>query len=189
MQATGGGPIPPKEPSAATQNGGPAAAPDQETLLESMVEAAGRLEIDEESGTMDFHGHSSGIAYLSHLRHQLERRIGEETFSRIRSNAFPGTNNSPRCITEFPLEYNQLPEREVAKVLVNSCLEDACALMRFVHRPTFNEMVDRIYDIDQREYGSKELSFLPLLYLTLAVGCLFASDVGKLGFERATSEG
>lgn len=168
---------------------------EKDSLLESMVEAAGRLDIDE-SGHMDFHGHSSGLAFLAHLNNQFGDLLGEDgaSMKKIRSTAFPAVFDSPQSsVSSSPDATIQstalLPTKEVAKVLVDACLDDACMLMRFVHRPSFNHMLDKIYEMDAGMYGEAESSFLPLLYLSLAVGCLFVSDMSQWGVENPVVEG
>ena len=54
---------------------------------------------------------------------------------------------------------------------------DACALLRFMHQPTFYEMLDRIYTVPVENFGDDENRFLPLLYVILALGCMFHSDL------------
>ena len=160
---------------------------DSDSMLESMVEATGRLEIDE-AGAMDFHGHSSSIAFLSHLRSNFQRILGEDITKNIKSIAFPKSMYSPGHL-DAPPETSLLPSKEVATILVDSCLDDACALMRFVHRPSFDKSLDRIYDIPGSEWGQQDREFLPLLYEVLAVGYLFADDVENSSMVHAISEG
>ncbi|RPB21954.1 hypothetical protein L211DRAFT_851166 [Terfezia boudieri ATCC MYA-4762] len=158
---------------------------DADSMLESMVEAAGRLEIDE-TGAMDFHGHSSSIAFLSHLKSNFQRVLGEDITSSIKST-FPKATSSG--VIRKSTATSPLPTREVATILVDNCLEDACALMRFVHRPSFDKLFDRIYDVSESEWGQQERDFLPLLYEVMAVGCLFADDVGDMGVGHSIAEG
>ncbi|RPB15373.1 hypothetical protein P167DRAFT_551998 [Morchella conica CCBAS932] len=168
---------------------------EKDSLLESMVEAAGRLDIDE-SGHMDFHGHSSGMAFLAHLNNQFGDLLGEDVkaLKKMRSTAFPAFFDSPQSSISSSPEASaaitaMLPKKEVALVLVDTCLDDACILMRFVHRPTFNELMDQIYQTEPGNYTENQLSFLPLLYLTLAVGCIFVNDMSIYGVESPVAEG
>ncbi|KAF8470534.1 fungal-specific transcription factor domain-containing protein [Kalaharituber pfeilii] len=157
---------------------------DSDSMLESMVEAAGRLEIDE-TGAMDFHGHSSSIAFLAHIRSNFQRVLGEDVATSIKAAVPKGFQSV--CAPQ-PAEKHILPSREVASVLVESCLDDACALMKFVHRPTFDMMFNRMYVIPQAEWGTQEKAFLPLLYQALAVGCLF-TEAEEMGVAHAITEG
>ncbi|KAL7268949.1 Gypsy retrotransposon integrase-like protein 1 [Rhizina undulata] len=172
---------------------------EKEALLESMVEAAGNLDIDE-TGHMDFIGHSSGVAFLNHLNKQFSSLLGDDSSSNawkmIRSSAFPKVFDSPASSANSPLIVNGnlpdtslLPSREMVAALVSACLDDACVLMCFVHRPTFDAMVQRIYDVSPEMYEEQENAFLPLLYLALAVGCLFVNDAEKWGIDNPVTEG
>lgn len=92
--------------------------------------------------------------------------------------------DSPRSATESPLDSNlpntmDLPSRECAKALCQYSLDRACSLLRFVHQPTFYEMFNRIYDTPVETFGDEENRFLPLLYVVLALGCMFHDEQGK----------
>ena len=55
-------------------------------------------------------------------------------------------------------------------------MDDACALIPCVHQPSFYQSLDRIYDLSTDEYSTQDQRFLPLLYVVIALGCLFAKD-------------
>lgn len=154
-----------------------------DSRLDSMVEATGRLEIDE-GHKVEFHGHSSGMTYLSHLNSQFGRLLGEV---RINTPIWPVprpakllAQDSPHSSSQSPPEnvsdVTLLPSKETATLLVETCLDKACVLMRFIHRPSFMVMMHRLYSKRPDEYGDEEDTFLPLFYLALAVGCLFVDD-------------
>ncbi|KAI5804462.1 fungal-specific transcription factor domain-containing protein [Geopyxis carbonaria] len=164
---------------------------EKDSLLESMVQAAGRLDIDE-TGHMDFHGHSSGLTYLSHLNGRFGDILGEV---KLGPTAFPTPKpqDSPPSATQSPQgeslpDTSLLPSKEVVNILVETCLDYACVLMRFIHRPTFMAMLKRIYETSPENYDEEENTFLPLLYLALGVGCLFVSDTEKLGIGNCHDE-
>lgn len=48
--------------------------------------------------------------------------------------------------------------------------------MRFVHQPNFDKSLDRIYDVSPESYTPQDEAFLPLLYLTLALGQLYSRE-------------
>ncbi|RPA99695.1 hypothetical protein L873DRAFT_1581487, partial [Choiromyces venosus 120613-1] len=175
----------------------PSLSTEKDSLLESMVEAAGRLDIDE-SGHMDFHGHSSGIAFLAHINTQLSDLLGGDASGRalvkVRAAAFPKVFDTPGSAADSPFDgqtpnTSMLPTREVAKVLLDVCMDDACVLMRFVHRPTFDDMVNRIYEKDPNDFGDDENNHLPLLYLAFGVGCIFSCDLSEIGILDPVVEG
>jgi len=175
---------------------------EKDSLLESMVENTGSLDLDDQ-GHWDFHGHSSGIVFLRRMREQFGDLMGS---TESRASAFLKNRRaqsqvfeSPRSTTgESPMDSNlpnthDLPPRECAKQLCSNCLNDACALMRFVHQPTFYASFDRIYNTPPDNFGNEDNSFLPLLYVVLALGCLFgkdeASNLEQKGYESAIDQG
>lgn len=161
---------------------------DAESMLESMVEAAGRLDIDYETGKMDFRGHSSSLVFISQLRNNFQKALEEDITASTKSVAFPKSLLTGN--TRTPAEKSLLPSRDIALKLVDSCLDDACALMKFIHRPTFDTLLNRIYEIPESQWGQQERDFLPTLYEVMAVGCLFADNaVGEAGVVDTISEG
>lgn len=167
----------------------------EESLLETMVENSGSLDLDDQ-GHWDYHGHSSGIIFLQRLRKQLGASDMATVLPRLR----PVSQflDSPKSTSESPQDSSlppthDLPPRVIAQKLCRNALDDACALMRFVHEPSFYAMVDRIYDIPPEQFTNEEHTFLPLLYLVIAVGCLFSDDGASTldvsGYESATGQG
>ncbi len=175
---------------------------EKDALLESMVEHTGSLDLDDQ-GNWDFYGHSSGIVFLRSMREQLGDLMGS---TESRARAFlrhrwpqPQVFGSPRSTTgESPMDSNlpnthDLPSRECAKQLCSVSLNDACALMRFVHQPTFYASFDKIYNTPPESFGNAENSFLPLFYVVLALGCLFGKDeasrLEQMGYQSAIDQG
>jgi hypothetical protein len=162
--------------------------------LRSMIESTGQLDLDE-SGRWDFHGGSSGTVFVKRMREQfgglLGGGYGTPFLPRLPRTAPLGPiYDSPRSATESPYETGlpntlDLPSRETARALCTMSLECACALLRFVHQPSFYEMFDRIYDLPPEQYGDEENRFLPLLYVLLALGCMFHSRPTELEEEPA----
>ncbi|KAG2412116.1 hypothetical protein HFD88_009672 [Aspergillus terreus] len=180
------GPAPPTD-TAADNSGG------DESLLETMVDNSGFLDLDDQ-GHWDYHGHTSGIIFIRRLRKQL----GASDVSGPTMRSRPQLLESPKSTSDSPQEgqlvpTHDLPARDVARRLCHNCLEDGCSLMRFVHEPSFWAMFDRIYDVAPEQYTNEEHSFLPLLYIVMAVGCLFSDDgAGTLdvsGYEGAIGQG
>ena len=86
--------------------------------------------------------------------------------------------NSPGSAQDSPLDSGlpntiDLPARDAALHLCANALDLACSLLCFVHQPSFYRMVHRIYDTPVESFGNEENQFLPLLYVVLALGCLF----------------
>lgn len=101
------------------------------------------------------------------------------------------TSDSPQDISLPPT--HDLPPRDVTRKLCRNALDDACALMRLVHEPSFYAMVDRIFDVPPDQFTNEENTFLPLLYIVIAVGCLFSDDGASTldvsGYESAIGQG
>lgn len=186
--------MPPRSPSA-TQ---PAPAMPQESpddsMLETMVDSTGFLDLDDQ-GHWDYHGHTSGIIFLRRLRKQLGASDIQAPSMRSRPVPFI---ESPRSVGDSPQDSSlppthDLPSRPVARRLCHNAFEDGCSLMRFVHEPSFYAVLDRIYDTPPEQYSNEEHSFLPLLYIVMSVGCLFSDDgAGTLdvsGYETAIGQG
>lgn len=178
----------PSQPAQAQEN------PD-DSMLETMVDSAGLLDLDDQ-GHWDYHGHTSGIIFLQRLRKQLG--ASDIQPPPMGSRPMPPMLDSPRSVGDSPQESSippthDLPPRNVARRLCHNAFEDGCSLMRFVHEPSFYAMLDRIYDTPAEQYSNEEHSFLPLLYIVMSVGCLFSDDgAGTLdvsGYETAIGQG
>ncbi len=181
----------------------PNADAEKDSLLESMVESTGLLDIDDQ-GYWDFHGHSSGLVFLRRMRETFGDLMGKTEgagmpFMKSRSPmSLSQPIESPKSLADSPMDSNlpntqDLPSRACARKLCEYALDDACALMRFVHQPTFYAMFDRVYDVAPEHFGNDENRFLPLLYSALALGCLFAKAETSIlqieGYESAIDQG
>lgn len=169
---------------------------EKDSMLESMVANTGLLDLDDE-GNWDFHGHSSGRVFLRRMRDQFGDLMGKPDgmpFMKYKSVSA----DSPRTSADTPIDPNlprthDLPPKHCAKLLAENALDDAGAILRVVHQPTFYAMFDRVYDIPYEDFGEEEHRFLPLLYGVIALGSLFAkADQSQLqtnGYENAIDQG
>ena len=172
---------------------------EKDSMLESMVQNTGSLDLDDK-GHYDFYGHSSGLVFLKRLRQQFGDTTGEaeghgDVFARAR--VLPTVIDSPRS-SDSPLSHSlsepvDLPNKACAQSLCDVATRDALSLMRFIHRPTFNTMLNRIFDIPPEQWGNEENRYLPLVYAVMAIGSLFAkTENSKLqleGYETAIESG
>ena len=169
---------------------------EKESLLESMVENTGALDLDDQ-GHWDFHGHSSGLVFLRRMREQFGDLMGEaEGYGSpfLKTSPMSQVFDSPRSPIDSPADAGlDLPSRECARGLCNNTLDEASAVMRFVHQPSFYASFDRVYDTSPDRYGNEENKFIPLLYAVMAVGCLFSkNENSKLhlgGYATAADHG
>ena len=149
--------------------------PNANGLIETMVEAAGRLEIDEK-GHCEYHGDFAGLAFL----HQIDERCSQlleadlekkEAFSHSPLRQAFGSKrfslHGPRA--DFTSIFH-LPSRATTQYLAKVALKDASCLMEFIYLPSFNKLLDWVYSVKSEDYSGVEKAFLPLLYITLAFG-------------------
>ncbi len=176
---------------------------EKDSMLESMVANTGLLDLDDE-GNWDFHGHSSGRVFLRKMREQFGDLMGQEN-PESKSSPFMNysrngsqTASSPRSAVESPMNpkpafTHDLPHKNCALLLSGNALDDAGAILRLVHQPSYYAMLDRVYDIPQEEFGDEENRFVPLLYSVLALGTLFAraeqSELQTNGYGNAIDQG
>jgi hypothetical protein len=185
---------PPKTSSGAQPEG--VAEGGEESLLETMVENSGSLDLDDQ-GHWDYRGHSSGVIFLRRLQERfgnlvpgLQSSTGSRSISQLLESP-KSQSESPHDFTGPPT--HDLPPRAVANVLCRNMFDHACVLMRCVHEPSFFSMFDRIYDTPPDQFTNEEHTFLPLLYVSLAVGCLFSDgmegNLGLNGYRSAIDQG
>ena len=155
---------------------------DRLSTLETTLDSGGRLNVDN-NGHQVFCGSSSGLAFLAQFWRKLGGSLGPEAYSIPSSGLQPRMPHVFDCyqstFNQQPIASPRLPPKSVAKYLVQCALEKVCILCCIVHRPTFDSMLDRIYDVEVANQGTEESSFLPILYGVLALG-YYASNAGTL---------
>jgi hypothetical protein len=166
--------------------------------LESMVKSTGQLDLDEQ-GNIEYHGHSSGLTFVRRMRESLGDVMGPEGKGTpfVKSRPMSQVFDSPRSFSEKDSPWEQLPgsdlpPRELAREMCDITINDAGAILRFVHYPTFVKQMENLYDLTPENYTNEENMFLPLLYSVLAVATLFQRGDGSgldEGYEKAISEG
>ncbi|KAG4430084.1 hypothetical protein IFR05_014429 [Cadophora sp. M221] len=162
---------------------------DQE-LLDTMIRATGRLDIDG-MGRCDYHGDFSGLAFLDRISDRCCQLLNRDTEKEISSKLFPPRGYSPSSVEpEMPQESSrhvELPPKTVASYLTTIAIGDACSLLRFVHKPSFDKRLERIYEIEPDNYSREDKDFMSLLYVTLALGELYAGKPTE-GDDPASSD-
>ncbi|KAF2875493.1 fungal-specific transcription factor domain-containing protein [Massariosphaeria phaeospora] len=167
--------------------------------LESMVKATGNLDLDEE-GNWEYHGTSSGMSFIKRLQQQFGDIIAPSAASspfikyRPMSQAFDSPSSSHHSSADQSTVLpsgTSLPPKEKARILCDNALNDAGALLRAVHLPTFYKCLDRVYEIPLEYYEDSETSFLPLLYAVLALGTLSRKETASetIDYESTIEEG
>ncbi|KAF2716785.1 fungal transcriptional regulatory protein [Polychaeton citri CBS 116435] len=168
-----------------------------DTNLESMVRAVANIEMDEH-GNWDYHGHSSGLAFVRRMRDQLGDMLGPDvaTTPFVKSRQMSQVLDSPRSVAdslgEASVHNVDLPSKDVAREVCSHAVDDAAALLRILHKPSFWSMFERIYNIPSDQYTNEESKFLPLFYSSMALGTLFGNEGQRLdrdGYENAIQKG
>ncbi|EME50244.1 hypothetical protein DOTSEDRAFT_68949 [Dothistroma septosporum NZE10] len=164
--------------------------------LESMIRAVAQLDMDE-TGHWDYHGHSSGLSFVRRMREQLGDLMGPDTQATpfVKTRPMSQVLDSPRSSGESPMGdfspvSTDLPPSETARHFCSHALNDAAALLRIVHQPTFWASFERLYSTSPDHYTNEDNTFLPLFYSAIALGCLFGKDDGHSeGYESAIQQG
>ncbi|KIY00194.1 uncharacterized protein Z520_03879 [Fonsecaea multimorphosa CBS 102226] len=173
--------------------------PEDDAQLQSMVDRTGSLDLDDH-GNWDFHGHSSGYVFMRKFRAQFGEKFLAEYRHPSKNRTIAQVLESPKSANSSPIEFSlshhiDLPPREVAVELCHNTLDDCCALMRPIHRPTFFKRLHAVYDTDPEQYNNRHVQFLPQLYVVMAVGCLFSKTENEntmldlKGYKEAIEQG
>ncbi|KAK9454351.1 fungal-specific transcription factor domain-containing protein, partial [Dipodascopsis uninucleata] len=168
----------------------------EDTNIESMVISLGRLDVDE-TGHLDYVGRSSGRSFAQIVRAHFLNNHPDEIPADLAMNA-QLLHSLPNPNTPSPAGYTDdspsdriyqsnsavfkivLPPHDVAKYLVDAVFAQYMTVLLFDHRPSIVARVDALYAVDPDDYGPRELGFLPLFYMLLAVGGLMLQDMREM---------
>ncbi len=158
---------------------------EEQELLDTMIEATGRLDIDSKGGC-DYLGDFAGLSFLDRISRRCSQLINPGARNEMSLKIFTLEGfSSPRPGLGLPssgqMSTNLLPSKMVARRLTKVALRDACCLLHFVHEPSFARSLDRIYETLPENYTTEDQGFLALLYLTLALGELYSKGPPQLG--------
>lgn len=170
-----------------------------DTSLESMMRAVAQLDMDEQ-GHWDYHGHSSGLSFVRRMREQLGDMMGPDTVATpfVKSRPMSQVLDSPKSDDspdggDMSPGATDLPPQEYARQICSHAVDDAAALLRVVHKPSYWQSFDRLYAIPTENYTNEDNKFLPLYHSTLALGHLYGKDdesrLHKDGYENAIQQG
>lgn len=70
-----------------------------------------------------------------------------------------------------------LPPKPIALKFVKNTWDQCCVLLRFYHRKSFLQQLEKLYETDPNYYTSEQMKFLPLVYSVMAVGALFSKSI------------
>ena len=171
-----------------------------DTNIESMVRAVAQLDMDE-TGNWDYHGHSSGLSFVRRMREQLGDLMGPDTVATpfVKTRPMSVVIDSPKSAGESPITNElspssfDLPPKHVAQEICRCAVDDAAALLRVVHKPSFWQSFEHLYNTPPEHYTNEDQKFLPLFHSAMALGHLFGKDeqsnVNREGYENAIQQG
>ncbi|KAI2638264.1 hypothetical protein GGS21DRAFT_510432 [Xylaria nigripes] len=159
-----------------------------EGQLQSMVSSAGQLDLNE-SGDYDFHGTSSGSVFFKQMKKHFRTLLGKDyqiPFMPRPPRPFGVMAlDSPRSAPSSPWStapsqhIHNLPSKKRAIALCSESLDNATCLLRIVHKPSFYDMLDKLYEKSGDDFGIEEKRNLALAYSAMALGCMYdVSDEG-----------
>lgn len=156
----------------------------EENMLESMVQDRTHMKIDNQ-GSVDYRGSSSSFHFVRSMYGNLSKLLG--------SGPMAG-DTAQLTLDDIPFPKLQLddiflPPRPIARKLYDYMFDHPMVFVRFFHRPTFMKHFEMVYDyhFEQNSPGRSDdkqqtikpddfRRFLPLLYASFAVGCVYAAD-------------
>lgn len=174
-----------------------------DTNIEAMMKAVAQLDMDE-AGNWDYHGHSSGLSFVRRMREQLGDLMGPETVSTpfVKNRPLSHVLDSPKSVapsadspafSEPTSAATDLPPKHMALETCKGAVDEAAALFRVVHKPSFWQSVDRLYAVPQDQWSNEDHKFLPLFHAALALGHLFSkpdqTTLESGNYESAIQQG
>lgn len=168
-------------------------SPIARTLLESMVEATGRLNMDE-GGNYDYSGNCSGLLLVERIRERcdslLDRRSANlprpDHLQRSHSGTPSSRSLSHSRTRQRPLTI--LPSWDIATKYINIAFAEAFSLFNFIHRLSFEARLNDFYAARNAgiELTVEDIKFEALLNSFFALGELFGGiDESRWGDTNA----
>jgi hypothetical protein len=107
--------------------------------------------------------------------------------------------DSPKSASDSPLPGEMspsaydLPPRAIAEEICHFAVDDAAALLKILHKPSFWTSFDRLYTTPVENWSNADQTFLPLFHSVMALGHCFARDeqsgVSREGYESGIQQG
>lgn len=148
-----------------------------------LVENVGQLDLTA-TGEYDFHGMSSGAAFLSRITQQfpgLLRYDSRMPFLPQPGRPYPAKSFDLPGHTAFPLGhisdgFSPVPPKPFAHDLCEYSFSRATCILRVVHAPSFWRMFDKLYEERPQSYTPEERRFVGLLFSVMALGSMYDVD-------------
>jgi hypothetical protein len=157
-----------------------------ENMLESMVQDSTHMKIDHQ-GSIDYRGSSSSFHFVRSMYGNISKLLGSGPMEMAGDTAQLSLDDIP--FPDLQLDDFFLPPRPIARKLYDYMFDHSMVFVHFFHRPTFIKHFEMVYDYhfeqngpgrnDDKQQTIKPADFarfLPLLYASFAVGCMYAAD-------------
>ncbi|KAI5459561.1 fungal-specific transcription factor domain-containing protein [Mariannaea sp. PMI_226] len=166
----------------------------------SLVESKGKLDLTD-SGEYDFHGVSSGAAFLSCITQNFPELLSYDSripflpraqlpaasydsripfLPRAQLPAVTLPMYLPACSAnswgQASYDYRRLPQRDQVFALCDYSFNRASCILRVVHVPTFYATLERLYKDCPEKYTGEEQKFVGLLFSVIALGSMYDVD-------------
>lgn len=169
--------------------------------LESMMDSYGILDLNASEG--DFYGAASGLAWIQKTgRHFDDDDEDDASSTTPHSVDYPDVEGAAATqLFDAPLPSPQtlpwdpniprllLPPRATVTRLLRVVFAQIYPMFHCICKKDFHESTDRIYKKIPLDYEESDQSFLPLLYLVVALGYLFSRhEHSQLGCRASVGE-
>jgi hypothetical protein len=157
-----------------------------ENMLETMVQDRVHMKINHK-GSIDYRGSSSSFNFVRSMYGNLSKLLGSGSMEMAGSTAQLSLDDLP--FPDLQLDDPFLPPRPIARKLYDYLFDHSMVFVHFLHRPTFIKRSEMVYNyyFEQNGPGKNDdkhqtikhsdfSRFLPLLYASFAVGCVYAAD-------------
>lgn len=148
-----------------------------------LVENVGQLDLTA-TGEYDFHGMSSGAAFLSRITQHFPGLIRYDSRTPFlpqpgrpylaKPYDIPGNSTIPW--SHVSDGFSPVPPKPFAHDLCEFSFSRATCILRVVHAPSFWRMFDKLYEQRPQRYTPEERRFVGLLFSVMALGSMYDVD-------------
>jgi hypothetical protein len=157
-----------------------------DNMLESMVQEGTHMKLNRQ-GSIDYRGSSSSFHFVRAMYGNLSKLLGSGPNEMAGDTTLLSLDDVP--FPDLQTDDLFLPPRPIARKLYDYMFDHSMVFVHFFHRPTFIKHFKMVYDYHFEQNGpgrngDKQQNikpadfarFLPLLYASFAVGCIYAAD-------------
>ncbi|KAI4593839.1 hypothetical protein KJ359_008880 [Pestalotiopsis sp. 9143b] len=148
----------------------------------TLIDRVNQLDLTE-TGEYDFHGLSSGAAFLSQIAQQFPSLRYDSRLPflpPLQSSVLAETSESAAQseTLSWPVkpDFLELPVRQLAQDLCDYSFSRASCILRVVHAPSFWRSFDRLYQERPQKFTLEQRRFVGLLFSVMALGSMYDVD-------------